>query len=186
MAAVLSGYIGVSRDSSVQEALDTVMAYRAQGVALTLRSAMARRTKPPQKELEDWIDESLAADVLIRLKGSYLSKFASDGRHVDESRDYKGSSGWLRRVWRLHDLGALPPSKQVVQRELIQLDTFHSTAGYAFLVFPFERDPDNAATFFQPAVHGGSAAAARVVYEQSLDDLDRAFRKWVDVARYDG
>ncbi len=183
-SAVITGRIVVARDDSVEAAVDTVMAYRSQGVVSALRNGMARRTKLPRVALEDWIDESLAADVLIRLKGSYLPKFVSDGRYADESRDYEGSSGWLRRVWRLHDLGVLPPIKHVVQRDLNQLDTFHSTAGYAFLVYLFEREPDDAATFFQLAVYGGSAAAARVVYEESLDDLDRDFRKWLDVARY--
>lgn len=185
-SAWLDGYRVISRDDDVAEAADVLMANRVASVILLLRRdarSAGERQKKEQVKLQKWISEAFKIDVLMRLKGSVLAKFAETGTYAAEEREFARGDTWMRRAHRFHDLGLLPPLRNLLSRDLNRLDSLHTSLGYAFLVYLLERDEKAASRFVRNAVHVGTEPALRAVYDTSLDEIEPQFQRWLEVAR---
>ncbi len=179
----VGGSMVISRANDIDNALDVFMSNRVTSATFQVRKLLRKKTKLPRVDREKWLAEALKVDILMRLKGSLLSKFAEKGRYENESREFEEGDTWMAKAQRFHDVGLLPPLRNLITRDLNRLDSLHTSTGYAFVVFLCERDEGTAQLFLQIACHAGADAAMKATYSQTLEDIEPDFHRWLDIAR---
>jgi hypothetical protein len=130
-------------------------------------------------DLEPWLLEALATDVVKRMTGESLTRFSEFPEYSHEKRTTKGLDRWMalarERVANDDDV----PMTRLVRLRLIDLDAAAAVKAYAVLQYLFEGDAGRARKFVRLALVRGGEVAARGIYHLTLDELDTGYREWV-------
>jgi len=171
----------VARIQGDARLIDTVMQYGVRKAIRAFRKmsmdALDDDSKVP--DLEPWLLDALATDVVMRLTGDSLSNFSEVPDYSHERRVTEGRDRWMALARERVESDDDVSFARLTRLRLIDLNPACSVKGHGLIQYLFESDAAKARRFVAVALVHGSAAAAKKVYESSLAGIDAGYRDWV-------